>query len=110
MTRSAFRMALPKFRRMFSFVSLRFWCATTTQRYSPEFFRRSTISKVFADCCKAAKKFSIEAFSCVSRVFSRALQSDSFQFLLYGDLSAPKFRSSASQIGQSNQILLVSVQ
>jgi len=42
--------------------------------------------------------------------FLKGLQSDSFQFLLHGDLSAPKFRSSASQIGQSNQIRLVSVQ
>jgi hypothetical protein len=42
--------------------------------------------------------------------FLQGLQSNSFKFLFYGGLSAPQFRCSASQIAQSDQVLLISIQ
>jgi len=43
-------------------------------------------------------------------IFLQGLQSDPFKFLLYGCLSAPQFRRSISQIVQSDQVLLISVE
>jgi hypothetical protein len=40
----------------------------------------------------------------------QGLQSDPFKFLFYGRLFAPQFRRSASQIAQSDQVLLISIQ
>jgi hypothetical protein len=42
--------------------------------------------------------------------FLQGLQSDSFKVLFDGALPAPQFRCSASQIAQSDQVLLISIQ